>query len=179
MHLKYSSCRGMSVLEEGSAEEVGSFQEFLIHPDTGKIEGCFVAVPEFFWSQILFVPVTEIVRWGTRISIRSSKSLFPIEENVRLLPLFLGGRAVLRQPIRTETGKYIGRCMDIQFDTRHFMVEWIFPRRMLRWGTALPLSSIVEVRKDSIIVRDASVREPMMESAPEIPAILKPMPAEA
>ena len=127
MHLKYSSCRGMPVVEEGSAEEVGSFQEFLIHPDTGKIEGCFVAVPEFFQSQILFVPVTDIVRWGTRISIRSSKSLFPIEEHIRLLPLFLEGRPVLRQPIRTQSGKYIGRCMDIQFDTRYFMVEWLFP----------------------------------------------------
>ena len=50
---------------------------------------------------------------------------------------------------------------------------------MLRWGTALPLSSIVEVRKDSIIIRDTSVREPMSNPVKEIPALLKSIPAEA
>jgi hypothetical protein len=33
-------------------------------------------------------------------------------------------------------------------------VEWLFPRMFLRWGTALPISDVVEVRRRAIIVRD-------------------------
>ena len=96
---------------------------------------------------------------GTRISIRSSKSLFPIEEHIRLLPLFLEGRPVLRQPIRTQSGKYIGRCMDIQFDTRYFMVEWLFPGECsggARRCRSRPLSRCVKTASLSGIPRCGS-----------------------
>lgn len=166
----------MLVTEDGTEEELGSLSELLINPDTGKIEGCFVAVPGFFRSQQLFITVMDIVRWSTRVYVRNADALFPIEEHIRLLPLYMERRTILKQPIRTETGKFVGWCQDIQFDTRHFMVEWIFPKRFFRWGTPLPLSSIIEVRKDAIIVRDTSVRE---KDAKPVPTLLEQLPVKA
>ena len=166
----------MPVTEDGTEETLGTLSQLLINPDTGKIEGCFALVPGFFRSQHLFISVMDIVRFSTRIYVRHSEVLFPIEEHIRLLPLHLERRTLLRQQVRTETGKFVGWCQDIQFDTRHFMVEWIFPRKFFRWGTPLPLSSIIEVRKDAIIVRDTSVRE---KEAKVVPTLLEQLPIKA
>jgi len=166
----------MTVSEDGTEEDLGKLSQLLINPDTGKIEGCFVAVPGFLHSHHLFISVMDIVRFSTRLYVRHSEVLFPIEEHIRLLPLYLERRTLIKQPIRTETGKFVGWCQDIQFDTRHFMVEWIFPRKFFRWGTPLPLSSIIEVRKDAIIVRDTSVRE---KEAKVVPTLLEQLPIKA
>src|SRR5687768_9929978 len=104
MHVRFSTCLSMPVTEEGTEEELGSLSELLINPDTGKIEGCFVSVPGFLRSQQLFITVMDIVRWSTRVYVRNSDALFPIEEHLRLLPLYMERRTLLKQPIRTETG---------------------------------------------------------------------------
>ncbi len=33
-------------------------------------------------------------------------------------------------------------------------IEWLFPRRFFRWGIALPISEVVEVLPDAIVVRN-------------------------
>ena len=177
MHVRFSVCRGMSVVEEETQEELGTVTAPLINSDIGKIEGFFVAIPGLFRSEQRFIASQDILRMGIRLAVRHSEALFPIEEHVRLQPLLMEGRTVLWQLMRTESGKALGRCGDIQFDTKHFMVEWLFPRKFFRWGVALPLSSIIEVRKDAIIVRDSSVREPVPNV--KIPSILKQFPEVA
>ncbi|OGJ56045.1 hypothetical protein A2706_01820 [Candidatus Peribacteria bacterium RIFCSPHIGHO2_01_FULL_51_35] len=177
MHVRFSVCRGMSVTEEETQEHLGTVTGILIHPDTGKIEGFFVAIPGLFRSEQRFLASQDILRFGSRVAVRHAEMIFPIEEHVRLQPLLMEGRTVLRQSMRTESGKILGRCGDIQFDTKHFMVEWLFPRKLFRWGVALPLSSVIEVRKNAIIVRDSSVREPVPNV--KIPSILKQFPEVA
>jgi len=166
----------MSVEEDGTDEILGNCSRILIHPDTGRIEGFFVTVPGFLRSEELFLSSFDILRWGTRISVRDHNALAPIEDRVRLQPLLEERRPVFGQRIQTEGGRFFGRCCDVQFDTRRFIVEWLFPKRLLRWGVPIPISEVVEVRREAIVVREPSVKEtareeeraPLLQRLPEI-----------
>ncbi len=159
MHVRFSSCKGVPVVEEGTGEEVGRISDILIHPDSGKVEGFFIHVPALFASQELFLSTLDILRFGTAVSVRSHDILAPAEDHLRLAPLLEERRPVLGQRMRTEGGKRLGRCADVQLDTSHWHIEWLFPRRFLSWGTPLPLTEIVEVRHDAIVVRDTAISQ--------------------
>lgn len=170
MHVRFSTVVGMSVVDEDGTEELGRIAHVLIHPDTGKVEGFFVKVPGLLLrTETLFLATEDIQRWGLRVVVRGPDVLSPVVERIRLQTLLEDGRPVLSQRIQTDTGKYMGRCGDVQFETEHFMVEWLWPRKLWRWGMPLPLVLIVEVRKDAIVVRDPAATAPekaVQEKAP-------------
>jgi sporulation protein YlmC with PRC-barrel domain len=143
-------------VDEEMTEQIGMLSGILIHPDTGKIEGFFVHVPRFLHADQLFLSAMDILRWGTRIVVRDADVLSPLEDRVRLQTLLSDGRTFLGQDIITDTGRRLGRCSDVQFDTMHFDIQWIWPKRFWKLQTPLPVSLISEVRKDAIIVRDPS-----------------------
>jgi hypothetical protein len=68
----------------------------------------------------------------------------------------------------------LGRCRDVQFDTTTFHMEWLMPRRWLRWKPGIPTSSIVKVTRDAIVVRDA-VMIPEPSSGPSVLETLDPL----
>ncbi|MBM3231287.1 hypothetical protein FJZ28_03080 [Candidatus Peregrinibacteria bacterium] len=166
MHLRLSPCIGMPVVEEGTEDFLGSLSGVLIDPDVGRIEGMYVQIPGFFSQRELFCASQDILRFGTRVTVRSADAVCPQEEFIRLESLFRDPRTVLGQRIRTESGSYIGRCSDIQFETGGMRLEWIFPRRSFRWGLALPVSDIIEVKTDAIVVRDSAALEKEIEAEP-------------
>ena len=100
--------------------------------------------------------------------------LAPAEEIVRLRPLLTDKRTILHQRIVTEGGQMLGRCGDVQFDTKLFMLEWLFPRKFMRWARPIPASSIIIVRNDAIVVRDA-VMLPDIETGPSVLETLDPL----
>ncbi len=170
MRVRLSTVIGLPIVD-GSEEELGILSGVLLHPDNIVMEGIFVSINEFFSSRTLFVPAQDIQHWGTRIRIRDADSLSPLDELVRLQQLHEEGRPVLGQRMITEGGAYIGRCGDIQFDTRFFRVEWLFPRKWLLWKRPISVQAVVQVRPDAIVIRDlqALAKEP---SAPEaVPVI--------
>ena len=164
MHVRFSSCIGLPVVEEGDGETIGTISGMLIHPDTGKVEGFFVHRPGLFGSDHSFLSTLDILRWGMRVEVRTEDVLGSLEDHIRLQPLLLDPRPVLGQQMRTERGVVLGRCKDVQFDTKHFLTEWLFPKKFFRWGTPLPLGSVVEVRRDAIIMRD-----PLQKERPTVP----------
>lgn len=163
MHIRFSSCIGIPVCEEGDQYPLGTISGILIHPDTGKVEGFVV------WAQgvELFCGSADILRWGTRIYVRSADALAPPEDRIRLQSLLADPRTVLGQKIRTESGASIGRCKDVQLNTDTMHIEWLFPKSMFRWGVALPISEVLEVRRDAIIIRDP-IKKAKVPSAPSI-----------
>ncbi|MDD4318888.1 MAG: PRC-barrel domain-containing protein [Candidatus Peribacteraceae bacterium] len=175
MRIRFSTARDLPVVDEDLAVQHGSVADMLVHPDTGKVEGFFVRIPGFFRSEQLFLSSSDIMHWGLRVVIRGPEALGPVEDRVRLQSLLEDGRVLLGQPILTDTGRALGRCADLQFDTVHFMVEWLWPRKLWRWGDPIPLSQVIEVRKDAILVRDPSVpvpekedvKPPLIERLPE------------
>jgi sporulation protein YlmC with PRC-barrel domain len=174
MHVRFSTVIGMPVTEERTEEHVAALSGILIHPDQGKIEGFFVRIPSFLQSDERFLSTTDIMHWGNRIRIRNAEMLSPLEDLLRLQQLSDEPRPVIGQKIVTENGAYVGMCKDVQFDTRVFMLEWLFPRKFFRWGIAIPASSIVQVRPDAIVVRD-SVTLPEVVKKPSVLQTLDPL----
>lgn len=155
---------------------MGSVSGILIDPDTGKVEGLFVHMKSFLQSDVLFLSVLDILHVGTSITIRDADVLSPVDDLVRIQPLLEDNRPVIGQPMRSETGAYIGKCGDVQFDTIAFQVEWLFPRRWFRFRRPLPLSSVIEVRRDAIIVRDPRLKKEVEDGAKEGAPMLKSLP---
>lgn len=155
MQQRISTCLGAQVVEHSSEEVLGTLANVLIHPDTGSIEGFYVFVPSGLSSGILFCSSLDIVRFGARVYVRSDDSLCDPRDIIRLKSLLEDDRPVLGQRIKTESGQYLGRCKDIQFNTDTMKLEWVFPRKLFSWGRGVPVADILEVRSDAIIVRDA------------------------
>jgi len=165
MHVRFSTCLGLPVIDDSAEEVFGTIVGVLLHPDSGRVEGFFVQIPHFLRSEELFLPALDIVRWGLRVVVRSAEVLAPPGEFLRVVPLIEDGRTILGQRIRTESGKELGRCKDVQWNTKTFSLEWLFPKRWFMWGLPIPVTDIVEVKRDAIIVRDslATTTEPNLE----------------
>ena len=156
MHVRFSTCIGIPVIEEMADEGIASINGILIHPDTAFVEGFFVTIPSFLRTEELFLSSSDIIHWGMSVHIRTADVLAPLEDRVRLAALVEEGRTVLDQRVVGEGGRVIGTCRDVQFDTRVFHLEWIFPKKFLRWAIPIPTAAIVEVTPAAIIVRDRS-----------------------
>jgi len=144
----------MPVTDEAE-DDLGHVSGILINPDLGKIEGFFVAVSSFFRTHELFLSVQDILHVGTRIRIRHPESLSPVEDVMRLATLLGDGRNVIGHVIVTGSGKMNGKCVDIQFETKTFHLEWLFPKRWFRWTRPISRVEIVQIRNE-IIIRDPS-----------------------
>lgn len=176
MHVRFSTARGVTVADPLMEDAVGFLEDILLHPDTGIVEGFFVRVPGFFHSDRLFLATAEIAHWGVRVRVRSPDVLFRLEDHVRLQQLLEEGRRILHQAILTESGRRLGRCDDVQFDTKLFTLEWLFPRRWLRWRDPIPASSILRVTKDAVIVRDPAIPIPAVTTAQALVKTLEELP---
>ena len=159
---------GLPVIEDGGDSVLGVVSGILIHPDTGKVEGFFVAR---MGTEPLFVSSMDILRWGTRIYVRSADVLAPPHDRIRLQSLLEDERTVLEQRIFTESGMSLGRCKDVQFNTDSMHIEWIFPRKFFRWGVALSVAEIIEVRQKGIVVKDRLKTEPVQKQTSTTPIL--------
>lgn len=155
MHARFSTCIGLSVVEEDSEELLGMIGGILIHPDTGKVEGFFVQRSRWLQGEDLFLASADISHFGLAVRVRDADYLSPLHDRIRLMSIVEDGRTVLGQRMVTESGVFIGTCSDVQFETKTFLSEWFFPKRMWRWKPGVPFSAIVEIRQDAIVVRDA------------------------
>lgn len=155
MHVRFSMVRGAPVVEEQTQQPLGMLEGMLIHPDTGGVIGFFVYGIGLLEGQRLLLSSGDILSWGTRVHIRSEDRLVPPEDVVRLQSLLQSPRAFFGQPIVTKkTKSTLGTCVDVQFDTRHFQIEWLFPKRWFLERTPIPASDIVEVTNAAIIVQE-------------------------
>ncbi len=166
MHVRFSICLGTPIVAENAEERAGTLSGVLLHPDLGTVEGFFVQVPGMFRAEHLFLSAMDIVHWGSRIRIRDEDVLSPLEDRVRLSSLYHEGRTILGQKILTESNVALGTCRDLQFETKTFRLEWIFPKKWLRWGAGIPVTAIIEVRKEAVIVRDLAAG--IEEKAPSV-----------
>lgn len=156
MHVRFSTAEGMPVTAAGG-DVVGTLSSPFIHPDTGCIEGFFVRLPGVFPGEQPFLASQDILHWGTAVHIDDADVLAPLSERIRLSALAAEGRPMLGQPMQTESGARLGTCRDVQFETKTFRVEWLFPRKWWRWRTPVSVTAVLEVKPEAIIVRDGLV----------------------
>ncbi len=165
MHVRLSTVLGLPILDDGSDERLGVLSSILLNPDTGVVEGLFVSQSRMPWSEVLFVSSLDVIHWGTHIRVRDD-ALSPLSERFRLQQMVEEGRTILHQRIVTEEGTVLGMCRDVQFNTKLFTLEWLFPRKFLRWGRAVPASAIVEVKREAVIVKNASLTVDVRDTIP-------------
>lgn len=178
MHLRASQIIGIPVVDDGTQQIVGFLHAPLIDPDTGRILGFFV-LSAFLGGGEMFLQSLDIAAWGTRVHIRSEECLSPPEELIRLRSALEDPRLIIGQRIRTKTtNRCLGICRDIQFNTRHFMAEWIFPRRFFMSRQPLPMSDILEITPEAIIVKDPlrPVRAPIQKEIDDSPVVSEVVP---
>lgn len=172
MRVRFSTVLGLPVRQEDSGEILGFVRGILLHPDTGTVEGFFVKVPNgILGSGSLFLSSMDVRRLTTTVVVRGPWVLSPPEEILRVEELLRDTRTVLGQKIRTVSGQFFGKCADVQFDTLHFKVECIFPKKFWRWGRPILVRDILEVKRDAIIVRDPErpIKEKAAAPAPVMP----------
>lgn len=169
MHVRASTCRALPVCELDGNERLAFLDSAVINPDSGHVEGFVVRVPDFLRAQRQFLSSNDIAHWGLVVRIRHRDLIGPLDERLRLQEIAKSGRAVLGQSIVTESGRRLGRCRDLQFETHFFQLEWLFPRLFLRWGIPVAARDIVEVRADAIVVKDRPAVVPA--EVPAIPAV--------
>ena len=173
MRARYTSSIGLPVLDEQTGVCLGTIGGILLNPDTGAVEGFFLRMQGFLSRDDIFLRAVDILHWGLRVSVRSADVLTPAEDIIRLQPLLIGSRPVLGQCMLTQSGKVLGRCVDVQFSTKTFRMEWLFPRRWFRTGLPVPVTQIVDVRSDAIVLRDeiisAKEDEEVIPLIPQVP----------
>ncbi len=176
MHVRFSTALGLPVCEEGSHEPLGHLDFVLLDPDTGKIEGFFVKMPGMFFADQKFLPAMDILRWSLRIVVSSADVLCDPRDIIRIESLMSTPRPILSQRMITTTGQVLGRCTDIQFDTTHFLLEWLFPKKWFRNGVPVPASQISEVRTDAVVIQDlkAGAQEKVSEKPSMLPPVVEP-----
>lgn len=166
MHVRLSLILGMPVHEEGSRLPIARLDLPIINVDTGKIEAFFVLISGgFLPARRLVLPVADIARFGARVTVRSSEVFCEPTDVIRIASLLSDSRRLLQQRMQTVSGVYLGRAADVQFETLHFMLQWIFPRRWYGWGTPVSTSSVLEVTPQAVIVRDAVVPDKSVSSS--------------
>ncbi len=172
MHIRFSIALGTPVLDDDSSRIIAKLSGIQIHPDTAKIVGFFVTVPGMFASAPMFLSSNDIVAWGTVVHVRHQDAIMPADELIRLESLLADGRTTIGQKIVTETGKkYMGMCKDVQFDTRHLNVEWMFPcKYRFLAQSPIPVSEVVEVTKHAIVIKEP-LRPKTEKIADPIPAV--------
>lgn len=152
MHLLRSDTIGTEVIDDLDHHVHGIVMGLLIDPDRGKVIALFVGVPGA--SELFALQTQDIAAWGNRIHIREAELMGPVSDFIRLQEFLSDDRTVIGQQIRTKDGVKLGKCTDVQFETETFMVEWIFPRKFFRKGLAMPISDVLEIKSEAIIVKN-------------------------
>ncbi len=167
--------RGMPVIDDETQENVAMLTHLLIEPDSGRILGFFVQGLSGIAAGSLFLSALDVVSIGTKVHIRSADKLSPPEEIIRLQATLQDPRSFLGQRIRIRSsGRTIGTCSDVQFDTGRFVVEWMFPRRFFFSVRPIAVSEIVDVTEEAIWIQDPLRlrKEKVTEVLQEIPRVI-------
>lgn len=158
MHLLASNLQGTAVIEESTQHIVATADRLLVDPDRGRIVALFLRSID---GQTLLLQTVDILSWGHRIHVASADRIGAPEEFLRLQDMLRDRRSLLGQEIRTTTGEVIGRCTDVQFSSKTFELEYLFPKRFFLFRRPpIPMSEVQEVRDDIIIIRPPVRRVP-------------------
>jgi sporulation protein YlmC with PRC-barrel domain len=172
MHLLRSTAIGTEVIDNIDHHIHGKVSDVLIEPDRGKIIALFVEVPGM--PELMALQTQDIASWGNRVHIRGPEVMGELDGFVRLASLLGDPRGVIGQSIRTKSGSFFGTCVDIQFRTDTFDIEWIFPRKFfILKGPALPVSDILEITSKAILIKDQGLAEEKREEGEAEPERLE------
>ena len=159
MHIRFSSCIGLPIVDDSTDDTVGMIHGILVDPDKGAVEGFAVTQSGFGLKHVSFLSTLDIRRFGAAVHVGHPSVIGDAEDIVRLQGVLADTRRVIDQRMCTESGMQLGVCRDVQINTKTWHVEWLFPRRFFRWGTPVSIAQVIDVTEKAILLRDPVVPE--------------------
>ncbi|GEM_PF-2776083 len=150
---KATQLLGKPVLAGSKNNQTDKFQHFIVHPDNGRILGGISKSGAFL--------IKQIEKKGSKLVMTTS----PIDSASQgeVADSLREKMFVIKSKVETESGHYLGRVTDFEFDDVSWQIERIFVSdrvlfRALTTQLQIPRDDILCISKGSIIVRDGLVK---------------------
>jgi len=153
MLILLSKISNAPIIDLENQKKVASLSDVVIDPNSGKILGLIVKVGQLLPKDQL-VSTDDIVQMlPTSILINDYDAITNISEVIRVQELYKKRFALIKKPVRTKGGQYIGRVNDLLFTDNTFSLAKIYVRHLLS-DRIIPYSAIIKIEDKAIIVKD-------------------------
>lgn len=156
MRTLLSAISGAPVLSHESRTRIGTIADVLIDPKTLRIEGFYIAIPQFIRSIFRFILSNDIARIGTTVVVRSEDMLCDIDDIFRLQPIILKHTPILHARVFTSDALYLGKVFDVQFDTETLSVTQILIKKLFSSIRIIPIQQIKTVNQNGIWLKNTN-----------------------
>jgi uncharacterized protein YrrD len=154
MRTLFSTIRNAPVISYESRNQIGSLIDVLIHPKTLQIEGVYVAIPQFILSTHRFIAAADITRIGSTIVVSHEDVLTDASDIFRLQPLLQNFIPILGARVFTQDSQYLGKAVDVQFDTETLSVIQIVIKKYFFEQRIVAVQRIKNINKQGIWIAD-------------------------
>lgn len=98
-----------------------------------------------------------------RVIIDSYQEMSEADELIRHQDLIKDGGWLIGAKVETQSGKFLGKVLDFSVDTTHYYVNKLhiratWPQRLIHERLIVDRSDIVDITKNKITVRDATIK---------------------
>lgn len=150
----YSDFIGSPVLSEAERAMIGTFSDFIINPENGKIEG--VALDKNFKK---IVPMIDVVAFVVPMMINSMDSICEPSDVIKIEKIINSGTRIMGNKVFTKSGVYVGKVSDyaIHMDAEcitKLVVTKTFLELFKTSENTIPTTEIVEITPTKIIIND-------------------------
>jgi uncharacterized protein YrrD len=162
MQRLYSEIVGSPVVSEFSESRIAKVADVILDPDRGKIIALEV-------TNGMVIAAIDIVKLNSMVVVHDPDHITHPSEILRVQEVIEGGRSFMKKKVVTEDGELVGYVQDYAIDTKTFMLKkintykqfFVFRHdpRIIGW------KSIIEVKKDEIVVKGSVKRVKVKEEA--------------
>ena len=163
MQILRSEFIGKPVMGVHTGEQICAITDCIIHQENLKIL-LFVTQAGLQKNPLYLLPNNIRFADNKRLIVDSAQTLSEFDELVRYQHDILDSYQPIRKKVVTVSGKKLGTVLDYSFDNQHNFIQKIYVRanffkRFMQAQFVIDRVAIVETKKNSIIVKDATVNE--------------------
>ncbi len=160
MERYYSQTIGAEIFSE-TGIKIGRVFEVVIDSDTGKIAG-FLLMP---LGQKVISP-RDVIFWNRQLVITDSDDVLETDEIIKVREVLKKNIRIFKNKVLTKKGDYLGRVVDFNMDTGHFMLTKILVAKSFAGlfhydEKIIAHHNILEIRSDAVIVKNPESTVPV------------------
>ena len=150
----YSRIIGMPVFASDSSRPICSVQDLILDPLSG-------AVIAFVVGRGLIVTPSDVLSIKHSVLVRSNDDVLEASDVLRVQKVIDDGMGIMGKKVITSEGKVLGKIVDMTIDDKALILNKIYTARVILGllqhdSRIIPAKNIVEVRADSVVVKDDS-----------------------
>ncbi len=160
---EFQSIIGTKVLDFETGEPLALVNDIIINPDNGAVEG--------FWVKPITIPlrnaiiqVSNILEFKKHIYIKDDSKIAVADDVIRISDILAQNRLFIGNKAQNEKGDYIGKIVDVSFDTKTFMINQLLTQKsflgIIHYDKRIfSYNSIVKVLSEAVIINDESTKK--------------------